>query len=277
MSDRRGKGKGKGKDREKQWKAKQRKESSREVKESVSSDDDERKGEDETTAAATSTTTSSTPRIKLAMWDFCQCDSKKCSGRKLLRLGAVRLLPMSRFFGGVVLSPEGTHAVSPADRDVVAANGVAVIDCSWAQIEQTQLHKARGAHPRLLPFLVAANPVNYGKPVQLSCAEALAATLYITGFRQDAAALLDKFVWGHSFLEVNGALLERYAQCRTSAEVVAAQAAYIAEAEQDAAARKAQDTDFLSSPNPNRPVNQDSQSEDEEEDEEKEEGEKERQ
>ena len=106
-------------------------------------------------------------KVHLAMWDFCQCDSKKCSGRKLLRMGLVRKLPLNRFFGGIVLSPDGKSVVSPLDKEIVEAHGIAVIDCSWAQVGTTQLNKARGAYPRLLPFLIAANPINYGKPVQL--------------------------------------------------------------------------------------------------------------
>ena len=163
------------------------------------------------------------PVVRTFMWDLGHCDSKRCTGRKLVRCGMVQAVPTSAFFPGIVLTPQGKRAVSPADRDCIIRSGLCVLDCSWSHLAELPFSRLKGGEPRLLPFLVAANPVNYGKPSNLSCAEALAAALDIVGLRGRARALLAKFAWGANFLRLNRALLHAYRSCADGVEVVAAQ------------------------------------------------------
>jgi pre-rRNA-processing protein TSR3 len=131
----------------------------------------------------------------IGMWDFDQCDPKKCSGRKLARLNLIKEYKVGGHkHRGIVLSPNGKSVVSNADRDIILSEGLAVIDCSWARIESVPFSKlCRPQNERLLPYLVAANPVNYGKPFKLNCAEALAACLYLIGENEEADRLLSVF------------------------------------------------------------------------------------
>ena len=166
------------------------------------------------------------------MWDVAHCDPKRCSGRKLARLDMIKELRLGARFTGLCMSPMGKDCVSPADKEVVAAHGAAVIDCSWAKIEETPFHRMKTNHPRLLPYLVAANPVNYGKPCKLNCVEALAAAFYITGYQELAEQYLSKFSWGHSFLSLNKELLDGYAACTDAASVVKFQNDFLKEEEE---------------------------------------------
>lgn len=175
----------------------------------------------------------------VAMWDLEHCDPKKCSGRKLVRHGLVKILRLGTRFPGIVLSPVGQKCVSPMDNNIVKDYGCAVIDCSWARLDDTPFARMRTPNPRLLPFLVAANPINYGKPCQLSCVEAIAATLIITGYPEEAKFYLGKFSWGHAFLKLNGELLDKYALCKSAEEIIAIQDKFLSDARQEKIDRNA--------------------------------------
>ena len=193
----------------------------------------------------------------LYMWDFGQCDSKRCTGRKLSRFGMITTLSLSaagggggggsgvagdsRYFSGLVLSPKGKGSVSPQDAPLVALHGLSVIDCSWALTDDLPYDRMRGQH-RLLPYLVAANPVNYGKPEKLSCAEAIGAALWIVGLQRDAERVMAQFGgWGAEFLRMNRGLLEAYAATKDGAAgVAAAQARLLEQYRREAEARALQ-------------------------------------
>lgn len=155
-----------------------------------------------------------------------QCDPKRCTMKKLARFGLLaehaRVHQLPR--GGLVLTPESEVALSRADAPAAEAFGLGVIDTSWKHAEFPSLPH----HPtRALPFLLAANPVNYGKAFVLSSVEALAAALVILGHGDQARRILAKFSWGEQFLLLNAEPLAEYAECATSAEVVEAQKLFV--------------------------------------------------
>lgn len=207
----------------------------------------------------------------LSMWDLEHCDPKKCSGRKLSRLGFVKTLKLSQRFNGLILSPLGKQCVSPQDYSLISQHGLAVIDCSWAKLDATPFGRMKGGHLRLLPYLIAANPINYGKPCKLSCVEAFAATLYIVGRQDLGAVLLKRFKWGSSFYTLNEVLLDRYAACKCSKDVVEVQDDWLQECEREHEQRLTQDLLDIDMTkehcNPNREIVSDDSSEGDDSDE----------
>lgn len=135
----------------------------------------------------------------------------------------VKFLPKE----AVILNPFSDKAFSPADRERILHHGLAAIDCSWIHANEVFELNMRGAS-RCLPFLVAANPVNYGIPTKLSTVEALAAALYITGFKQEAERLLSVFKWGPQLILLNRKFLDSYVEAKDSSEVVELQKTFMA-------------------------------------------------
>jgi pre-rRNA-processing protein TSR3 len=166
--------------------------------------------------------------IPLYVYDEGQCDPKKCTAKKMLRFGIVAEVPsLKRIpYGSIVLDPTAEKAISREDRERAEAHGITVMDLSWRNIE-TFPQAPKSTVPRALPYLLAANPVNWGKPLRLTSAEALAAALYIIGYQEQARTVLAKFTWGEQFLTLNAEPLQRYAEADTSAEVVRIQLEYV--------------------------------------------------
>jgi len=158
---------------------------------------------------------------RLTVYHANQCAPKRCTGLKLKRFGLARVVNKIKFLPrrAIVLNPFSEIAFSPSDKERIKDFGLVALDCSWEHAEKVIQKHVKGTS-RCLPILFAGNPVNYGKATKLNTVEALAASLYISGFQKRAKYILSIFSWGHSFLEINKSLLEKYATANNSLEIV---------------------------------------------------------
>jgi pre-rRNA-processing protein TSR3 len=118
----------------------------------------------------------------------------------------------------IVLNPTVMEPLLPADRENIRSDGIVAIDCSWKRFDEIFNKSLKGLNKRL-PILIAGNPVNYGKKEKLSSAEALAAALYITGYKEYSKKLLSNFRWGKTFFDLNLELLEEYSRVTEVKEI----------------------------------------------------------
>ena len=160
-----------------------------------------------------------------AIW-LAQDDPKKNTAVLASKRGDLKLHKSIRSIPkrGIILEPLCGKVFGPEDHELLLDRGGALVglDCSWAQIEtsvQSVMNRTR-LQPRMLPLLLAANPVNWGKPGRLTTAEALATVLYLVGRQEQAREVLGAFRWGQRFFELNQEPLDAYANAQTSAELV---------------------------------------------------------
>ena len=139
-------------------------------------------------------------------------DPSKATGARLIRLKLVEeYRPLRR---PIVLNPFSRRYLSPADRDISKA--MVAVDASWRRISEVRWPSGI---QRRLPFLVAANPINYGVPEYLSTVEAIASALMILGYEELSLRLLNPFNWGAEFLRINEERLRAYAGSKSEEEI----------------------------------------------------------
>jgi len=153
--------------------------------------------------------------LKLHVLRFNQDDPKKCTAAKLVKF---KIASDVRNTGkkNLVLNPFSDKTLLPKDKPKITS--IVGIDCSWNLADQAFSKKFIGVK-RKLPPLLAGNPVNYSKLNKLTTVEALAASLFILGFKQEALDMLDKFKWGHTFYDLNQNLLEEYSKLESEDQI----------------------------------------------------------
>ena len=153
--------------------------------------------------------------VKLQVLMFYQDDPKKCTAAKMVKFGLAQNV---KKIGNkaLVLDPFSEKTLLPKDKSSISS--IMGIDCSWNLASQAFSKKYNGIK-RKLPPLFAGNPVNYAKLDKLTTVEALSASLFILGFKDQGLEILDKFKWGHTFYDLNQNLLEEYSKLENEEEI----------------------------------------------------------
>ena len=154
--------------------------------------------------------------MKINLLMFYQDDPKKCTAAKLIKFGLAKKITKSQS-KTVLLHPYSEKTLLNNEKSLFTS--ITGIDCSWVLAEQVFQKNFIGIS-RKLPPLLAGNPVNYSKINKLTTVEAIAAAAFILGNETLSQNLLEKFNWGHTFLELNENLLQDYKKAKSEGEVI---------------------------------------------------------
>ena len=160
--------------------------------------------------------------MKLIVYHANEDDPKKCSARKLHKFGLIELETKIRKApnDAILLNPFAEKSLSKEDLGTAEKHGILVVDCSWKNAEKSFDFLDKRCNSRALPYVVAANPINYGKPFKLTTLEAFAAALYILSDIDKAEEILNLYKWGPNFLVLNKEPLEDYRKAENSTEII---------------------------------------------------------
>jgi len=147
---------------------------------------------------------------------FYQDDPKKCTAAKLIKFGLAKKITKSQS-KTVLLHPYAEKTLFNYEKSLF--NSITGIDCSWALAEKVFQNNFIGIS-RKLPPLLAGNPINYSKINKLTTVEAIAGASFILGDESLSYKLLEKFNWGHTFLELNENLLHDYQKASSDEQVI---------------------------------------------------------
>ena len=160
--------------------------------------------------------------MKLIVYHANEDDPRKCSARKLHKFDHAKLETNIRKTpkDAILLNPFADKSLSKEDLAVAEKNGLLAVDCSWKNADKSFDFLDKRCKSRALPFVVASNPVNYGKPFKLTTLEAFATALYILDDVEKAEEILNLYKWGPSFLTLNKEPLEEYRKAKNSTEII---------------------------------------------------------
>jgi pre-rRNA-processing protein TSR3 len=163
-----------------------------------------------------------TPDFRLIIYHANEDDPKKCSARKMYKFNLAYLTNNIKKIPNntILLNPFTKKSLSKEDTLIAKKNGIVAIDCSWKNAENSFYNLDKKNYSRALPYLIAVNPINYGKILKLTTLEAFAAALYILDNIDQAKKLLEIYKWGPHFLELNREPLEDYRKAKNSNEVI---------------------------------------------------------